>query len=159
MRNDIAVLITRAEAKGAALRIRMGQVEVRGLERLPKQLAEDLRTHQAEVREHLSRQETVSVPEEVAHLLAWASELAEQELILERSVTYVETPARTVTTDQASWYAAHYLNSISHARGQQQSRGWGGLTTAWWKEREQDAFEALERLREAMTVQSQVYDI
>ncbi len=83
-------------------------------------------------------------------LLGWASELAEQELVLTQAVCYVEAPLRTVTTYRVSWYAAHYLKTISTARLQQKIGGWKPWTPKWWAEREAEALQALHSIRAAM---------
>ena len=153
MRSDVAVLITRAEGKGAAFRVREGQVEIRGLERLPQELVDELRTHKGDVLEHLSEEKRQEMDPQTSHLLAWASELAEQALVLPEPVTYVEAPKRTVSTTRVSWYAAHYLRTVSYARLQQEIGGWGHWTPEWWREREEEALGALAVLREALEQQ------
>lgn len=128
MRNDIAVLITRAEARGVVLRVREGQVEARGLECLPQQLADELRVHKADVLRHLFNQENWAASEGTTRLLAWAAELAEHDLELSSPVTYEECSTQTVTTGRASWYAAHYLTIIFNARLQQETESCGRMT-------------------------------
>ena len=82
-------------------------------------------------------------------LLAWASEIAEG-TEMESAVQYVEAPLRTVTTERVSWYAGHYLRTITYARMSQATGGWGSWTPKWWCEREQEAIGALYSLREAV---------
>ena len=91
-------------------------------------------------------------------LLPWASELAEQDLVLPERVSFVEAPKRTVTTERVSWYAVHYLKTISCARIQQQTGGWGLWTPEWWREREQEALGSLAALRKALEKHEQPED-
>ena len=86
----------------------------------------------------------------IPDLLAWASELGEQNLVLPARVTYVEAPLRTITTERVSWYATLHLRTISHARLNQRNGGWGQFTPKWWKEQEEQALGALIALREAI---------
>jgi len=88
-------------------------------------------------------------------LLAWASELAEQDLVLEKPVSFVEAPRRTLTTERVSEKAARYLRVISYACLQQRTRGMGRFKPPWWKEREEEALGALSALREAMEGQQE----
>ena len=83
-------------------------------------------------------------------LLAWAAQLAEQDVVLTSTVSYVEAPMRTITTERVSWYATHYLRTIAHARLQQQTGGWRPWTPEWWREREEEALGALAALRVAL---------
>ena len=48
------------------------------------------------------------VPPDTEHLLAWASEIAQQDLVLPMPVGYLEAPLRTVTTHRVSYYANLY---------------------------------------------------
>lgn len=88
-------------------------------------------------------------------LLAWASELAEQELELDTPVEYVEAPLRRVSTTRVSCYAAHYLKTIVAARLYQEHPHlcWGRWTPKWWREREKEALGALAALRAALEEQ------
>jgi len=132
--------------------------------RVPAEMAETLRAHKAEVLEYLrdaiskvlvnlsdlglqvSQPHVPTAPD----LLAWGSELAEQKLVLPERVSYVEAPLRTITTERVSWYAALYLKTISYARLNQRTGGWGRFTPEWWKEQEHQALGALAALREAL---------
>ena len=88
-------------------------------------------------------------------ITAWAAELSEQGIVLSMPVEYVEAPLRTVTTERVSWYAAHYLRTITFARSQQEWGSWGVWTPEWWREREQEALGTLKSLREALTRRGQ----
>lgn len=85
-----------------------------------------------------------------AHLLAWASELAGQEIVLPEEVRFVEAPLRTVATRRVSWYATQYLRTIASARLSQDTGGWGKWTSEWWRERQEEALGALASLKEAL---------
>ena len=87
---------------------------------------------------------------ERSSLLAWASELAEQAIVLPQSITYEETPLRIVTTDRVSFYATHYLGTVSFARLNRATGGWGMWIPEWWSDREREAIGALHALRTAM---------
>jgi hypothetical protein len=93
------------------------------------------------------------VPPDTEHLLAWASEIAQQDLVLPMPVRYLEAPLRTVTTHRVSYYANLYLREISYARLQQRTGGWGRFTSEWFKEQERGAIQALAALREAIQTQ------
>jgi hypothetical protein len=85
-------------------------------------------------------------------LLAWASELAEQNLVLSYQVRYVEASRSAITTGRVSWYAAHYLKTIVSARDYQQHPRlcWGQWTPKWWQELEMEAIQSLEALQRAI---------
>ena len=83
-------------------------------------------------------------------LLSWAAQVSEQEMVLAKPVHYVEAALRTVTTIRVSWYAAHYLATISHARFERQYGSFGSWTPQWWGEREQEAIVALGNLRQVL---------
>lgn len=90
--------------------------------------------------------------QDASTLLAWASELAEQEMVLDALVTYVEAPQRAVTTARVSWYAGRYLKTIVSARLYREHPRlcWGEWTPAWWQEREREALYALASLKRAV---------
>ncbi len=83
-------------------------------------------------------------------LFAWASHLSEQELVLANPVSYAEGELLTVTTVRISFYAAQYLGTISYARLQQETGGWGMFKREWWSARERQALGALANLRQAL---------
>lgn len=111
-----------------------------------------LHQNKAEILSYLRSGERPSEADESV-LLAWATGLSEQELVLDEPVNFVEAPLRSVATSKASWYAAHYLKTISYSRLQQQSGGWHLWTPEWWKEREQEALGALAALKQALETQ------
>lgn len=84
------------------------------------------------------------------HLLAWAAELAEQDVVLKKPVSFVEAPLRRVTTDRASDHANRYLRVVAAARIRQESGGHPPYTGSWWQERADEAMGALAAMREAM---------
>jgi hypothetical protein len=57
-------------------------------------------------------------------------EWAEAKQVLSQSVTYAETPLRTITTNQVSYYAAIYVKAIVLAETNQRSGGWPPFTRA-----------------------------
>jgi hypothetical protein len=153
MRNDLSVLITQAEKRGASFRVNNGHVEVLGMENLPNELVSELRDCKAELLRHLMSTLAQMTTEEISGPLSWASELSEQELVLADSVSFVEAPLRNVTTTRVSWYAAHYLRTINFSLGQQETGGWGNWTPEWWRERQQEAVTALANLKDALDIQ------
>ena len=148
MRDDLAVVITRVEARGAALRVRGDRLEVQGLERLPQDLIEELKLRKSDVVKHLA--ECGAKRRRTPQLLAWASEFAEQDLTLEKPVHFTDVPRHSVSTMHPSWYATQYLRTIVLARQQQRTRRWCHWTPEWWKEHEEEGMEALDRLRRAL---------
>jgi hypothetical protein len=83
-------------------------------------------------------------------LLSWATELAEQEVVLPKPLTYLEASLRTITTERVSHYAAVYLRAISLAYSNKRTGGWGSLTQDWWQRQEKETIQALLALRRAM---------
>ena len=102
MKDDVAVLITRAEVKGVAFRLTDGNVEVSSINDLPSDLLEELRSQRTAIAQHLSEQDHQANNPDVDALFTWASELAEQEMTLTDAVCYIEAPQRTVNTTRVS---------------------------------------------------------
>jgi len=125
------------------------QNKVRPKSRTPPDLVEALRSNKRDVLLYLNK-DREDETRETQKLLSWAAYLAEENLILSQPVTYVEAPLRTITTYQISWYAAHYLAAVTHARSQQQNGGWGMFTTGWWQSRENDAFNAFTQFENSL---------
>lgn len=90
------------------------------------------------------------LPHEVHGLLGWASALAEEEIVLNTPIRYLEKRLRPVTTARVSHYARHYLRSIGFARLHREAGCWDPWSDDWWRARELDAVEALRGLRAAM---------
>jgi hypothetical protein len=88
------------------------------------------------------------------HLLAWASELAEKGTILAEPVTFIEAPLRRISTIRVSHHASIHLRTVTMARTNQVTGGWGKFTREWWREQEQAALNASAALRNAMEGQS-----
>jgi hypothetical protein len=88
--------------------------------------------------------------EERGPLLAWAAQVAEQDLVLEKPVTYVEKPLRTITTQRVSHHALTYLRTITLAQTNISTGAWGAFTLDWWRKQEGEAIGALQALREAV---------
>ena len=85
-------------------------------------------------------------------MLAWASELAERELIVLTPVQFEEGPHRSVTITKVSEYAVFHLRFIAKASLERQLGGWHIWTTEWWTEREHAALEALAAMRKALAL-------
>ena len=84
-------------------------------------------------------------------ILAWASEICEQDIVLADGVAFVEEPLRPVTVTKVSQYVADRLRFIIHAHFQQRTGDMGRWLPPWWKEREEASIGALFSLRSAMT--------
>ena len=117
---------------------------------MTEDLLDGLRRHKAELLAYFSRESYEALKSGIPGLLAWASELSDQDLVTPDQVSYVEAPLRTVSTERVSWYASHYLRTIISARIGQQIGGWGMFDARWRREREKEAISALAALREAM---------
>ena len=145
-------IIERARSLGISLSAVGDRIQYTPKSLAPKEFVDELREHKPEVLVHLRHQETECALE-TEGLLAWACELAEHDMVLPDPISYTEASLRTVTTTRISWYARQYLNTISFARLQQQTGGWGRWTGRWWKERESEALGALQALRVTMQKQ------
>ena len=84
-------------------------------------------------------------------ILAWASEVCEQDIVLAEGVTFIEEPLCPVTVTKVSQYVGDRLRFIIHAHFQQRTGGMGRWLPSWWKEREKACIGALISLRSAMT--------
>ena len=84
-------------------------------------------------------------------ILAWASEVCEQGLVLPEGVAFVEEPLCTVTVTKVSQYVGDRLRFIIHAHFQQRTGGMGRWLPSWWKEREEASIGFLISIRSAMT--------
>ncbi|MFQ6028195.1 MAG: hypothetical protein ACE5Q6_11940 [Dehalococcoidia bacterium] len=83
-------------------------------------------------------------------LLAWASQLAEQGLLLDQAVTFVEEPLRTLSITDVSSYVNRQLKYFYRARFERQTGGRPGFPPEWWQEREAAAIGGLIALRGAL---------
>ena len=80
-------------------------------------------------------------------LLAWANELAEQELVLGQRAEFIEAPLRPVFVAEVSKYAARQLRFIALANIQQRTGGIDGRGPEWFKGQAEVAFGAPQALR------------
>ena len=83
-------------------------------------------------------------------ILAWASGLAERDLVLLEPIYFEEEPLRPVAITEISKFAVRNLGFIAKAGLERQLGGWNIWTTDWWTERERAALGSLEALRKAM---------
>jgi hypothetical protein len=143
-------IVERARVLGVKLSVAGDRIRYAPKSRTPADLVEALRKNKCDLLLYL-RKKPEDTTYENRNLLAWASYLAEQDLMFTEPVSYVEAPLRTVTTSRVSWYAARYLASITYARLQQQNGGWGIFTSRWWQDRENEALNALCNLRKVLT--------
>jgi hypothetical protein len=91
--------------------------------------------------------ETTLVDLERQELLAWASELAEKDLILTAAIRFEEEPLRPVAITEVSKFAVSNLKFIAKAALEQRQGGWHIWTSDWWSEREHAALGSLAALR------------
>ena len=147
---DALAVIGKAKELGISLRADGEYIYYRPEEAAPPEFVEMLRQYKADLLACLSRQSHAESGQGIPALLAWAAELSEQGRVLSDPVSYVEAPQRTVATQRVSWYASHYLRTITSARIGQQTGGWGMFNAQWHREREKEALLALAALREAM---------
>ena len=163
-------IVQQAQELGISLVLRGDRILYTPKSRTPVELVAALREHKQELVRYLSQQEEYAsgmpvqdpgisrnsdsqepvAKAETHHLLAWASELAEQDVVLPKPLTYVEAPLHTITTERVPHYAAVYLRSISLAHSNKRTGGSGTLTQDWWRRQEKEAVQALLALREAM---------
>ena len=145
---EAETLIRQCMDSGADLVPEGGRLRARGWSKLTPTLQSGLSRHKKAVIECLGSQWTCA--ERESKLFAWASELAERDLVLSSAVSYVEAPRRRVTTERISGYAAHYLQAIAFTCMNQIVGGSGIWTTKWWEDREDEAMAALRALRSAV---------
>lgn len=88
--------------------------------------------------------------EYMTSLLSWASELAEQDLVLSHPVSYIEAPLRIINTQRVSFCAARHLKTIAFAKLNMKDGDWGYWTSDWWRDRINESLSALAALREAL---------
>ena len=109
----------------------------------------DLARHQG----HDTAQWELSLAElERQEMLAWASELADQKLILATEICFAETPLRPITITEVSKYAVAHLMFIAKSILEQQAGGWHIWTSEWWTQQEHAALDSLSALRKAMEI-------
>ena len=147
----VDLIIERAKELGVTLRADGGTLRYYPKSRTPDDLVDALRQHKEEVLAYLAK-DSASGP--AASLLGWASELAQQDVVLDAPITFVETPLRNLTTAEVSTWVARYLRTITRARINQATGGWHPWTAEWWKGREEEAVGALGSLRQAIEAQT-----
>ncbi len=147
---DAASIVREVEERGIRLSVVDGKIRYSPKSQTPEELLDALKARKDQVLAYLSGRRVIPSSNETASLLAWASELADRELVLCRPLKYIEAPLRKIRTERVSWYARHYLKTIGFARINQETSGWGNWTPDWWKGRENDALEALRALRRAL---------
>ena len=162
---DIPALLDDLDTQGITVTVNGDRLRIVPGSLVSQGLADTLRAHKTELLDYLKGEaarvemqlSTLNLRVGEPHvpstqdLLPWASELAEQDIVLPNSVFFVETPLRTITTEQVSYYATIYLKTIVRAQSYQHpDRCWGIFTPEWWKQQEQQAFDALAGLKIAL---------
>jgi hypothetical protein len=149
---DAETILQRANELGITLTLHGDRIRYSPKSLTPDDFVETLREHKAEVMSYLrQRGQIQGLPD----LLAWAAQLAEDNMTLVEPIRYVEVLTRMVTTCRVSWYASHYLGVIAYARLSKSNGGWGIFQPIWWQAREQEAIHALDNLRKALTQRGQ----
>ena len=146
--NALAVIESAREIR-ISLRANGGYIYYRPEQAAPPEFVEMLRQNKAKLLDYLNRESVASLDMSNSALLAWASELAEQDKVLSDSVAYMESPRRPITTERVSHYAGIYPKTIVRAGHHQQLPGfcWGQWTPTWWHDRELGAIGSLGALR------------
>ena len=146
----VDLIIERAKEMGVTLRADGGTLRYYPKSRTPGDLVDALRQHKEEVLKYLSK---YSAYGPTASLLGWASQFAQQDIVLEVPVTFVEAPLRRLTTAEVSSCVGKYLRIITRAQINQANGSWHPWTTEWWKGREEEAITALASLKQAIEAQ------
>lgn len=149
---DPATILDRLHSLGVAVSVLGDKLRLVPGSMVPPDLAGAVREAKGEVLAYLIDESHVPVMVDTSRLLAWASELAEQEIVLAEPVSFIETSLRTIITERISEKATHYLRVIHYARLQRRTGGMGRFLPPWWREREEEAIGALAALREAVEV-------
>ena len=150
--SEVGELVRKVESLGATLTLYGELLELDVPVDFPDDLMEALRQRKPEVIAHKTRGTDRPLAQGIPALLAWASELAEQDLTLTEPVSYLEATLCTISTQRVSWYASHYLRGITSGRIGQHTGGWGIFDAEWHREQETEALAALAALRKAMVV-------
>lgn len=161
---EIPALLDTLKTHGITVTVKGDRLKLVPGSGVPLELAEVVRAHKTEMLEYLRESEAqiqvglsdLGLKVDQPHLptapdlLAWASELAEQDLTLPETISYEETRPRPVKTNRVSHYAAVYLREIAYARMMQSTGGWGSFTPEWSQKQIDIALGALRALREAL---------
>ena len=164
-------ILQRATHLGISLSVRGDRILYAPKSQTPREFVVILQDHKAQLLEYLTRTVDESLasctPDEQrpthgtdvecdtsgrerGPLLAWAAQVAEQDVVLEKPVTYVEAPLRRITTKRVSRHALTYLRAIILAQTSMRTGGRGAFTQDWWRNQEGQAMRALQALREAV---------
>ncbi|MDA1129634.1 MAG: hypothetical protein O2913_13210 [Chloroflexi bacterium] len=145
MINAFDVLVE-AERRGVKVQPRGERLIYRGSRSaLSPEFMESLRYLKQEILSILWERQSVT-----EKLLAWASMVSEDEVILQDPVRFHETPLRPVAVTEISQYALRQLKLISRSRIEQDTGGMGRFGLDWWRLQEEEALSALASLKEAM---------
>lgn len=147
---DAATIFEAARGHGITLSVVGDRIRYSPKSKTPEKLLELIRAHKGELLTYLASPTPGAGAVVDSGLLAWAAELAEQDIELVAPIEFTEAPLRTVTTLRVSYYASHYLKTIAHVRVHRSSGGFGSWTPSWWDEQEMEALDALKALREAV---------
>lgn len=145
-------IVERARLMGISLSAHGNKIRYSPKSRTPEDLVMELRENKEDVLTYLREQ---SEPAILPNFLAWASRLAEDNIVLREPVSFSEGQLTTVTTCHVSRYAARCLSTISYARVQREHQGWRIFGPLWWHDRECEAVIALKNLRKVLCEQGE----
>ena len=141
-------LLERIYRLGVSMTLDGDDIVLKPGDKVPAGMLPELKVHKTALVRHLRRLHEVSTQERTrAQLLAWASELVNNDVVTESPVTFNETPLRPVRTTRISFYARQYLQLVAAVESARQGLTWEPWTVEWHEERAREAIEALENLR------------
>ncbi|MBM3943368.1 MAG: hypothetical protein FJ316_10700 [SAR202 cluster bacterium] len=145
-------ILEQAQALGISLTVAGDRIRYWPQLLAPAEFVQLLREHKAALMTYLAQHsaQRVGPAADAQQLLAWASSLAEQDLVLAQPVRFLEEPLRPMDLYNLSKYVRRQVRFIAHARLQQRTGGMGDWLPPWWREQEAKAIGALAALRAAM---------
>jgi hypothetical protein len=150
---DAADILQRLQDLGVGVRAEAGNIIVNPASRVPLDLKPWIRQQKAALLELLAGP-APSLSEadgpDLAELLSWAAQAAEEGLVSPQPVHFLETPLRPYTTAQVGRYCREKLRFLAVARSHRVTGSWGRFTPEWWREMQAEALQALCALKAAI---------
>jgi hypothetical protein len=160
--NGLVKLINQAQSLGAKLWADGENLKLDIPEDFPDSLIGLLRENKGEIMTYFLNMDAQRLSNagclnyDLPGLLAWASNLSSQKIILEEPIFFLEAEMRPVQVFNISSYAARQLTAIASSRLWQPEGGWSTFTSEWWQEREKDAVNALANMRQALNIKGEI---